>query len=426
MLLPQEGTAMQASLQTQTPGTSALKPGMPLISELHFLVVEDHGFQRWAVGNALSSIGAKHVYSAPDGHTALTMFRNREPPIDILITDLDMPDMDGMEMLRRVRECGSPVSVILVSSLKLSLIASVGSMATAYGIDLLGAIEKPVTAEKLAQAMKDYKPAARAAEISQPQYRFPAEEISRGLKRDEFEPYFEPKIDLATGQIVGAEAVARWNHPSRGLLHPESFIESLDHHGLLDELALIMVNRAAACCHAWRDANLEATVSVNLSIKSVADFSLTDCLLDVVEANGLKPRDVIFEVTESVAATKLGTVLENLSRLCMKGFGLSIADYGTGHVTLQEVARIAFTELKIAPSFVKNASTQPSSRAIVESSIEMAGMLGIVAVAEGVESQADWDLLRALGCQLAQGNFIGKPMDAVDFLEWIRVRGFAK
>jgi EAL domain-containing protein (putative c-di-GMP-specific phosphodiesterase class I)/CheY-like chemotaxis protein len=416
---------MQASLQTVMPRISALQAGVPVISELRFLVVEDHGFQRWAVGNALSSLGAKHVFSAPDGHAALAMFRSLDPPIDILITDLDMPDMDGMEMLRRVGECGSSVSVILASSLKLSLIDSVGSMATAYGIDLLGAIEKPVTAAKLEEAIRRHKPAARASESSRAQFRFPAEEISRGLKRDEFEPFFQPKIDLATGQIVGAEAVARWNHPSKGLLHSESFIESVEEHGLLDELALLMLNRAAACCRVWRNANLEATVSVNLSIKSAADFSLTDCLVDVVEANNIKPHDVIFEVTESVATTPLGTVLENLSRLRMKGFGLSIDDYGTGHASMQQLARIAFTELKIAPSFVKNASTQPSSLAIVESSIEMARKLGIAAVAEGMESQADWDLLRGLGCQLAQGDFIGKPMDAGDFLGWIRVRGFA-
>jgi len=116
----------------------------------------------------------------------------------------------------------------------------------------------------------------------------------------------------------------------------------------------------------------------------------------------------------------LGKALENLSRLRMKGFGLSIDDYGTGYASMQQLTRIAFTELKIDQSFVRNASTQESCRAMLESSLEMAAKLKILAVAEGIETQADWDLLRHLGCPLGQGYFIARPMAEGDFLRWMR------
>jgi EAL domain-containing protein (putative c-di-GMP-specific phosphodiesterase class I) len=128
---------------------------------------------------------------------------------------------------------------------------------------------------------------------------------------------------------------------------------------------------------------------------------------------------VTLEITETAAATHLGKVLENLSRLRMRGFGLAIDDYGTGYSSMQQLVRIPFTELKIDQTFVRNAPDQPSSRAMLESSLEMVGKLGIAAVAEGVESRAEMRLLTELGCPLAQGYYIARPMAGPDFLRWM-------
>ena len=126
------------------------------------------------------------------------------------------------------------------------------------------------------------------------------------------------------------------------------------------------------------------------------------------------------EVTESAATCNIGEALENLARLRMKGFGLSIDDYGTGYSSMHQLTRIAFTELKIDQSFVANAVKQESARVILESSLGMAKKLNITAVAEGVETQADWNLLRGLGCDLAQGYFIARPMEAWRYPDWVR------
>lgn len=391
------------------------------IADLRFLIVEDHGFQRWAVRQILEGLGARFVFEAADGRAALELFWSLEQPIDIIISDLDMPGMDGMEFIRHVGAVGMPVSIILASALERALISSVETMTTAYGINLLGAIKKPITPAALESAIRLYAPpTANTERVKAAGLSFTHDEIVQGLRRNEFEPYFQPKVDFSTGAIKGVETLARWRHPEKGIVPPAAFIKPLEDSGQIDVLTLAMLEMAAVCCRTWRQGGLDATVSVNLSLKSLADVKLAERVTALVVAHDLDPHHMVLEVTESAAATNLGAALENLSRLRMKGFGLSIDDYGTGYSSMQQLTRIAFTELKIDQSFVRNASKQASSRVILESSIEMARRLNIVAVAEGVETQLDWDLLQALGCDLGQGYFVAVPMETSEFFQWVK------
>ena len=194
----------------------------------------------------------------------------------------------------------------------------------------------------------------------------------------------------------------------------------MESHDLIDELTQGTVVEAVRNCRAWHDLGFDLTVAVNLSPLSLSDTSLAERMTALVAEAGLEPRHVVFEIAESAATREVGKTLENLTRLRMKGFGLSIDDFGTGYSSMQRLSRIPFTELKIDQSFVRKAASDPASRAIVESSLELARKLRIPSVAEGVESRTEWEMLMALGCSLAQGYFIGRPMGAVEFLEWLR------
>jgi len=389
------------------------------IANLHFLVAEDHDFQRRTLVKMLAGMGAKEVHESPDGYAALKIIHDPMASVDIVISDLDMPGMDGMEFIRHLGEAGRRVSVILASSLERKLLASVATMTEAYGIKLLGVVEKPLTPAKLAPLIALHQPAK--AEPDRPRAAGPTytlEEIAAGLKNDEFEPFFQPKIELASGQVKGAEALARWRHPQRGIVGPYAFIKPLEDNGLIDVLTWMMLKKSAAFCSAWRATGADVTVSVNLSLKSLGDPQLADRVTKLVRSRNLEPLHMILELTESSATTEVSKALENLARLRMKGFGLSIDDYGTGYSSMQQLTRIAFTELKIDQSFVANAAKQESARVILESSLDMARKLNITAVAEGVETQADRDLLRQLGCGLAQGYFFAKPMPSANLLTW--------
>ena len=391
------------------------------ISELRFLVAEDHDFQRRTLVGLLKRLGASHVSDAPDGASALEMFSTPDARIDVIISDLDMPGMDGMELIRRVGESGLPVAIILASSIERAVLASVETMTKAYGITLLGAIEKPVTQSKLEGLISKHKPPQAKSAGSRPASpAIPLEEIRRGLDNSEFEPFFQPKIDLASGEIRGAEALARWRHPERGVLGPYAFIDTLEQGGQIDPLTWMMVAKSARQCRAWAEAApaLAVTVSVNISARSLAEAGAADHITRLVREEGVDPGRIVLEVTESTAVGNVGASLETLARLRMRGFHLSIDDYGTGYSSMQQLARIAFNELKIDQSFVMSALESDASRVILESSLEMARRLKVQSVAEGLETRAHWDLLLALGCDMAQGYFVAKPMAAADFARW--------
>jgi EAL domain-containing protein (putative c-di-GMP-specific phosphodiesterase class I) len=238
------------------------------------------------------------------------------------------------------------------------------------------------------------------------------------LREKQFEPFFQPKVDLANGRVLGAEALARWRHPDHGVIPPYAFIAPLEQSGEIDVLTLLMLEKAARACATWRERGLELTVSVNLSLVSLSDTTIAERITAIVRAGGLDPLHMILEVTETAAMTEIAPALENLTRLRMHGFGLSVDDYGTGFSSLRQLTRVPFTELKIDQSFVKNCSTNPSSLAIVESSVQMARRLNLKSVGEGVETQAEWDALKAIGCDMAQGYFIAKPMQQSLFQEF--------
>lgn len=387
------------------------------IEALHVLVAEDHDFQRRTLVRMLASLGAKRVSEAADGKAALAIFGGAEP-VDIIISDLEMPGMDGMEFMRHVGAADRPVSVILSSALEPALVSSVEAMTRAYGITLLGTLEKPVTQEKLSQIMERHAPQLPKAPRPAAGPAIPLDEIRRGLAAKEFEPFLQPKVSLVDGSVMGAEALARWRHPQKGLIAPYAFIPQMEEGGLIDELTWVILEKSAALCREWLGSGLQASVSVNLSLKSLAEPGLAERITERVAAQKIGAKHVVLEITETAAMTDVAKALENLTRLRMKGFQLSIDDYGTGYSSMQQLARVPFTELKIDQSFVYSAVEKESSKVILASSLDMAKKLKLKAVAEGVETRGHWNLLQELACDVAQGYFVAKPMEGSAFRGW--------
>ncbi|APV49906.1 diguanylate phosphodiesterase [Betaproteobacteria bacterium GR16-43] len=385
---------------------------------LRFLVAEDQDFQRRELVRTLESLGVTTVHQAADGTAALEILQDPQRPVDIVISDLDMAGMDGMELVRHLGETQASVSIILASALEKKLLASIGTMSEAYGITLLGLVEKPLTPRKLIPLILLHRTALSQAKRAQG-VTFTAEAIADGLKRGEFEPWFQPKVDLATGKVRGVESLARWEHPRLGIALPSAFLQAFDDPALIRELTWTMLRKSSAHCRAWRASGCDVTVSVNLSVSTLANADIADRITELVHGQGLDARHMILEVTESEATREVGPVLENLARLRMKGFGLSIDDYGTGYSSMQQLSRIAFTELKIDRSFVTNAARLDSARVILEASIGMARKLDICCVAEGVESREDFDLLGKLQCDMAQGYFVARPMPVAELTPWL-------
>ncbi|MDO8262721.1 MAG: EAL domain-containing response regulator [Gallionella sp.] len=387
------------------------------------LIVEDHDFQRRTLACMLRSLGIIDVLEAANGHEALEIIRSASKPPEIVLSDLDMPEMDGMAFIRCLGEAKSGLEVIIISALDSVLLGSVAKMADAYGVHLLGVIEKPITRARLVQLLAGHQAAGKTPPPGRPApLAFGWQEIRAGIANREFEPFFQPKIEMASGRVVGAEALARWRHPTHGIVAPYAFILELERHKDIDALTFLMLEKAAHSCRDWHAAGFDLTVSVNLSLTSLADTSLADRIIARVKGTGLKPKHMVLEITETAAMTELAPALENLTRLRMHGFGLSIDDYGTGFASMQQLARVPFTELKIDQCFVTGCARNRAARVIIKASLALAGGLGLKAVAEGIETEEDWDTLNAKGCDIAQGYFIARPQEAEAFLEFCRQR----
>src|SRR5258706_8240748 len=348
-------------------------------SGLTYRLVEDQGFQRWLTASMLEGLGAKAVYPVSDGRAALEVLERLGDSIDVVVSDLDMPGMDGMELIRHMAEQRYRASSLVVSGHSQPLLATVETMAREYGINFLQAIKKPLTRAKFEAALERHRPAGKP----QPQAvaACDASQIEAGLRANEFEAFFQPKVEVPTGRLRGAAVLSRWRRPDQGLVSPDAFVSTLESSGLVELLTRQVARAAMAGCRSWRAVELDVSVSVNLSATSLSRSSLADEMRDIANEERLDPRFVIFEITESAAAQEPGRKLENLSRLRMNGFGLSIDDFGTGYSSLRRLSRIPFTELKIDQSFVRNL-IDPSCRAMVESSLDLARKLGISAVAE--------------------------------------------
>jgi EAL domain-containing protein (putative c-di-GMP-specific phosphodiesterase class I) len=179
-----------------------------------------------------------------------------------------------------------------------------------------------------------------------------------------------------------------------------------------------MLDASIAQCRRWRDGGLDVPVSVNISATSLADTALADRIAALAQRHGVDHKAIVIEVTESAAMTDVARSLDTLARLRIKGFGLSIDDYGTGFSSMQQLGRIPFTEMKIDQAFVMNAADQPNLEAMLDTSLALARRLKLKSVAEGVETGRDWDLLVRLGCDVAQGYFIAKPMPGEALPAW--------
>jgi EAL domain-containing protein (putative c-di-GMP-specific phosphodiesterase class I)/CheY-like chemotaxis protein len=389
------------------------------IAHLHFLVAEADQAQRLALVDMLGSLGATQVTEAPDGHTALRCFQDSfTPTVGVAIIDLALPGMDGLELIRSLAAMNCRARVIVVGAQTPSLLFSVETMAQAYGLDLLGTIPKPVTASKLRALLEFYVPPVQPSERPKgPTFTF--SEIGIGLQARQFEPFFQPKIELATGQVKGLETFARWRHPEHGMLGPSAFIDALEQHNRIDFLDWSMIEKSVERCREFHDKGIPISISVNLAPETLAHPAFIQQMSACMGRHRVMPDYITFEMPESSVLTSDPTFLERLLRLRMMGYGLAIDDYGTGRSNLQLLARIPFSELKIDRSFVDGASKKRALGTVLSSCLGLARSLDRMSVAVGVETKQDWDFLQGLGCTYAQGYHIAPPMAAEAFPGWL-------
>ena len=245
-------------------------------------------------------------------------------------------------------------------------------------------------------------------------------DVAEALEQDQFEIYFQPKINALNGNICGAEGLLRWNHREYGFISPERVVEGAERAGFIHKLSLSMLNKAICECCQWHQAGYPISVSVNLSVRDLSNLELTDEVKLIMDEYQLDYGFLTLEITESVMMENLAVSMEVLNKLHNLGIHISIDDFGTGFSSLAYLKRLPVTELKIDKSFIMEMNEDANDRKIVSSTINLGHNLGLKVVAEGIETQKVMELLKEMGCDQMQGYFIGKPMTPEAFRYFLK------
>ena len=393
---------------------------MPRVEEstMKVLVLDDEPFMGRLLARMLGDMGFRQVVTCDSGHRALELLDGPNADVNLILCDLNMPEMDGVEFMRNLVGRRYAGSLILVSGEDERILQTAERLVKANHLSVLGHLQKPAQPAHLSALLARWSPsAATVPRLAKKQYG--PDELRAAIANHELVNFYQPQVAVASGQVVGVETLVRWRHPSDGLILPDQFIGVAEEHDLIDDLTRVVLVGALSQARVWQEASLHLRVAVNLSMDNLTSLAFPDFVAAVTAEAGIAPPDVVLEVTESRLMKNPMALLDILTRLRLKRFSLSIDDFGTGHSSLAQLGDIPFNELKIDRSFVHGACRNDTIRALFNASYGVAKQLGMEIVAEGVEDREDWDFLRHTGCDLAQGYFIARPMPAADLPGWM-------
>lgn len=387
------------------------------LSGVTALVVDDEELMRDFLCMAVEKAGVGNVISATCGADALDQVEENPRAIDIIICDLQMPEMDGIEVIRHLANDGFRGGIVLVSGEDKRVLKTAEHMAEVRGLNVIGSMSKPVPVHKITALMHKYAVSEQTTSRAVPEVT--ADELDSAIRSGEIITHYQPQVDIKTGRVKCVETLARWPHPERGMISPEIFIDMAERYELIDALTDTIIAKAARQGAIWHRQGVDLNVAINISMNNLHHLDFPDRLNEIVEQSDMDIRKLVLEITESQLVKDLGTCLDILTRLRLKGPILSIDDFGTGYASMENLKQMPFEELKIDRAFVNGACKDDTARAILESSVFLAKQLDMTTVAEGVETESDWKLVTDLGCDVMQGYYVAPPMDIDTFNAWL-------
>jgi EAL domain-containing protein (putative c-di-GMP-specific phosphodiesterase class I)/ActR/RegA family two-component response regulator len=400
------------------------------VRSLKVLILEDNAFQMMALHQMLNANQVFDVLTA-DSVAAAERSLARRGRVDIAICDLQMDGPDGLSLIGHLAQNDLASAVIILSSAELSVMDGVAQLARQQGIEVLGCLQKPASVATLGQLLgrwqrKSVQPVAPfAMPAAEPFSQDELHQLEDGQSVDDGQDYpqwiahYQPKVSL-TGELMGVELLARWQHPTRGLLAPGQFIPALEDAGLMEALTWRMLEQGLALSsRRLRLTGRALPVAVNIPPAMLDQADFVPHLLAMLERFPVRAQMLTLEVVEQSSRQMAVVQFENLLRLRMAGCRLSIDDFGTGASNIQRLLEMPFSELKIPAEFVRGMADDRRKSAVVAGAMYMAQRMALDVVIEGVETAEDFHALLQFGEPAIQGYFIARPMAEADLLQWI-------
>jgi EAL domain-containing protein (putative c-di-GMP-specific phosphodiesterase class I)/CheY-like chemotaxis protein len=367
----------------------------------------------------LQATGFFEVHIARTASRAQSLLDNHH--FHLAVIEVGIPGMDGLQFISEISKRKMNTMLILISSHSRSFMNSVSLMAKEHGLAVIGTLQKPYSDEALREILQHINCTVNENQSKKnfgnmnSQHAFNRHMVERGIKMGQIKAWFQPKIDLASGKIVGAEALTRWDHPEYGFMMAGSFLDVIRRYSLQRTLLFRMLNDALDAHLLWQNSGYTVEVSVNLPVPLLDDPQLCEDLFRQVSDRGGKPKNVCFELLEDEPISEPVNYYMGTSRLRLKGFSVAQDDFGCGYSSMYSLMSTPFTELKIDKSFVNGVADDESRKTALIMSVKLGKQLGLTVTAEGVENMRDLQFLRRIGCDRAQGFLISAAISAEEF-----------
>lgn len=343
----------------------------------------------------------------------LTNFSSQYKPFQptVITLDLNLTKNDGVEFIKFLSEQKCSAPIIIISGCDERIRASSQRLGQEYGLTIHQHLAKPFDIGELKKILSD---------INHDEVLITADRLAKAIEDYELTLHFQPKIDSKTQKMTGVEALVRWQPRNNGMVFPDAFIPLAEQTGLIQPLSFWVIEQAFKLKKEWEEKNLNFSIAINLSSKLLNDLLLPEKLVKMAEDRQVNPESICFEVTETAMYTEPATAMNILTRLGIKGFKISIDDFGTGFSSLVQLNKMPFNEIKIDKSFILNSLKDPDALIIAKSIVDLGHNLRLSVVAEGVENKTIQDKIQNLNCDTLQGYYISKPISINDFNHWIK------
>lgn len=382
------------------------------------LLLDDEPFMLKLLTRMLANQGFNAVTAFENGFSALDEINQADIPPDLILMDINMPAMDGVEFLRKLEEHGYTGSIILISGEDEQVARATAALAHSYNIPVLARLTKPVSPALLTAALNKWSPIEQNPAAQHGLESYNASAIRDAIVQGELVNHYQPIVALHTGRVVGVETLVRWQHPEDGLLLPGQFINTAKEHGLIMDLTREVLIAAMRQAGVWQSEGRLLHVSINVTPQDMTSPDFCDIVFNLATEAGLSPQGVHLEIQEGPLLNNSSPMLETLTRLRIKRFRVSIDDFGIVHCSPSQLRNFPFDEVKLDRSLVHGGTVTSTEN--YNASLRLAKQLDARVVGKGVENLNDWDLLRRTGCDFAQGYFIGKPMPAAEIAAWMK------
>ena len=372
----------------------------------HILIAEDSISQRQVLAFICRALPDVVVHEASDGIWAAQLARQL-PQLDLVITDLNMPGMDGLALMKELSHHIHLPALLLLSGHVPELLANCSHAAEALGFSNIAYLAKPVNADQLSSEV--IRMLSKAETKPSTEHAISLRDIFSGLAQNQFVAYFQPIFSQSEQKAVQIEALARWQHPEHGMLGPYSFIDRLEHEGgiLMLTRRIVQTSLDMLSRNEWAK---DLRLSINLSRGLLEDVEFFDWLIKEVETRGIPTKQIVLEITETMAFCDLGNTLTALLRMRMRGFELSLDDFGTGHTNLEQLKNLPITELKLDRSLIKGIHQDVRSQSILDGIVQIGCELRLRMVAEGIDNLHDLNYLQGRYPDLdLQGFYLSRP-----------------